>query len=449
MSFLAGTDRGDLRKVEVAKLLKQNQIAMKLNSKADKLYASIWDEKQKELMPNSLPITNQPTLAMLLTEDNQRIISDTELMKRKALENLLKIAQPVIAEYILDQLDDEDIKFMNQMFASLVEKVRQEFTNGVDKNVLVNIIKNSRYFPSALGLNATTREQEQAEFQPPQQPVQPPQQPVQEPTPKRREPTPKRRKPTPKRRVLTPKRREPTPKRREPRKPKPPVETPEDHHHPRRGRPPKKRPIDEINFEEGKNPNPEEELIIHTPLRRKIDKGEGFTTTKRGKKRIIKGCGMKQVTTSTPNTTKSTQRHYIKHFYIDLRLLNQNILCAKYAKNDASVPSLRRERISDDAKAVIKDIIDDHFNERLFEKLEEADQRLIKRFVNALKLDIALRGESDELFQKRYDVLVGEWNSGNDSPELKRELRQYILQALNENLITKSQGYNLLYSLSL
>jgi hypothetical protein len=48
-----------------------------------------------------------------------------------------------------------------------------------------------------------------------------------------------------------------------------------------------------------------------------------------------------------------------------------------------------------------------------------------------------------------YEVLLGQVNSGQNNPAIKRELKEYILRAITENLIPKSQGLTKLFELSL
>jgi hypothetical protein len=57
--------------------------------------------------------------------------------------------------------------------------------------------------------------------------------------------------------------------------------------------------------------------------------------------------------------------------------------------------------------------------------------------------------EFDAGYQLHYEVLLGEINSGNNNPALKRELKEYILRAITEGLIPKSQGLTKLFELSL
>jgi hypothetical protein len=57
--------------------------------------------------------------------------------------------------------------------------------------------------------------------------------------------------------------------------------------------------------------------------------------------------------------------------------------------------------------------------------------------------------EFDEAYQLNYEVLLGQMNSGQNNPVVKKQLKQYILRAITENIIPKAQGYNMLFELSL
>jgi hypothetical protein len=77
------------------------------------------------------------------------------------------------------------------------------------------------------------------------------------------------------------------------------------------------------------------------------------------------------------------------------------------------------------------------------------DQRIVSTFVRTMRIpDIDMK-EFDEAYQKNYEILLGQVNSGQNNPLVKRELKEYILRAISEGLIPKSQGYNKLFELSL
>ena len=64
-------------------------------------------------------------------------------------------------------------------------------------------------------------------------------------------------------------------------------------------------------------------------------------------------------------------------------------------------------------------------------------------------MDIVTDDTDEQDFQKKYEILLGEYNSGNNNPEIVKQLKSYILQAMNEHLMPKSQGLYLMHQLSL
>jgi hypothetical protein len=98
---------------------------------------------------------------------------------------------------------------------------------------------------------------------------------------------------------------------------------------------------------------------------------------------------------------------------------------------------------------MIIDIVDDKYNANLFNKMKQDDQRIVSNFVRVLKIPDIDMSEFDAGYQLHYEVLLGEVNSGNNNPAIKRELKEYILRAITEQLIPKSQGLTKLFELSL
>lgn len=142
-------------------------------------------------------------------------------------------------------------------------------------------------------------------------------------------------------------------------------------------------------------------------------------------------------------------RHYLGKFYVEKHRLKDNILSVKYASTDAHIPTCKVQNISNEVKSIIEDVMHDRYNERLFQQLNANDKRVFKRFVRGIKLDIPINDEAEKEFQKEYQILKGEFQSGNDSPEIKKALKKYILEGLAENRINKNECHFLLYQLSL
>jgi hypothetical protein len=98
---------------------------------------------------------------------------------------------------------------------------------------------------------------------------------------------------------------------------------------------------------------------------------------------------------------------------------------------------------------MILDIVDDKYNANLFNKMKQDDQRIISNFVRVLKIPDIDMSEFNEGYQLHYEVLLGQVNSGQNNPTVKKELKEYILRAITEGLIPKSQGLTKLFELSL
>jgi hypothetical protein len=138
-----------------------------------------------------------------------------------------------------------------------------------------------------------------------------------------------------------------------------------------------------------------------------------------------------------------------RKFVIDMEKLRKNILSVTYQSCRASIPSLKRENISNDVKKIITDIVQDKYNANLFNKMKPDDQRIVSTFVRTMKIENIDMREFDEAYQKNYEILLGQVNSGQNNPLVKRELKECILRAITEGLIPKSQGYDKLFELSL
>ena len=137
----------------------------------------------------------------------------------------------------------------------------------------------------------------------------------------------------------------------------------------------------------------------------------------------------------------------IGKFYIDLGKLHNNILNVKYTSCRGSVPNIKAERISDDVKDVILDIIRNKYNSKLFDKLFTDDQRIIANLIKILRIPVINMDVFNKKYQHEYEILLGQVNSGNTNEKVKLQLKKYILRGISENLIPRNQGLNQLLNL--
>jgi len=147
----------------------------------------------------------------------------------------------------------------------------------------------------------------------------------------------------------------------------------------------------------------------------------------------------------------SVNRYYVneKKYYIDMHKLRANTLSVKYTSSDNNLSSLPVQRISNALKNAIEDTSLNAFNDSKFKSLNEGDRRLMKRVAKLTKMEIELSCDDEDDFQRKYEILLGEYNSGNNSPIVKAELKKYVVEAMTEGLITRTQGLYLIYQLSM
>ena len=183
-----------------------------------------------------------------------------------------------------------------------------------------------------------------------------------------------------------------------------------------------------------------EQFRPESPLRRRSSRIRNQTRTGTG---VISGRGLKM----QPKTVQN--RHYIGNFYIEKHKLRDNLLSVKYSKNEVPPSALRPRSISTALRGLIEDVIADNYNEKVYHMLDDDDKRVFKKFVKVLKLPIDTHDDLDKEYQKNYELLKGQFMSGNNSPEIKNQLRKYIIEGMNDGKLNRSESMFLLYQLSL
>ena len=173
-------------------------------------------------------------------------------------------------------------------------------------------------------------------------------------------------------------------------------------------------------------------------------KVKGFGLKKQNRRRIV-GRGASD---EEPETELDVTRKEFNGKFIDLRKLKENILNIKYCKTNAYVPTVKAQHISNDVKEVITDLISDKFDNRLFEKLPEGDRRLVKRVIKAFSLDINIKDMTEDEYRKQFDVVLGQFQAGNNSPLIKNKLKQYVIESMESGFLTRRESWNILFELS-
>ena len=173
-------------------------------------------------------------------------------------------------------------------------------------------------------------------------------------------------------------------------------------------------------------------------------KVKGFGLKKQNRRRIV---GRGASDEDTEPEVDVTRKEFNGKF-IDLRKLKDNILTIKYVKTNAYVPTVKAQHISNDVKEVITDLINSKFDNRLFEKLAEGDRRLVKRVIKAFSLDVDLKDNTEEEYKRQFDVILGQFQAGNNSPLIKNKLKQYVIESMESGFLTRRESWNILFELS-
>ena len=101
-----------------------------------------FQEKQAQQFPTALPLSNNPTLGQVISEETQKISLDPEIVFQRAEAKLITIAPKEATDYILDRLDDEEMYYLVNSWDGITKKLREQYsTKGLDKEVFIRLIK--------------------------------------------------------------------------------------------------------------------------------------------------------------------------------------------------------------------------------------------------------------------------------------------------------------------
>lgn len=135
--------------------------------------------------------------------------------------------------------------------------------------------------------------------------------------------------------------------------------------------------------------------------------------------------------------------------------LHKSFVNIKYASGKV-VPSIPQKYVSADfVKLVMKVLDDKKMDKKVFHKLSDDEQQyfcLIARkcdFDSVIGLGMSKATSQDEQKeQDRFEMLRGTIIAGNNSPEVLKEMKMFILKFINDKRLPKQQGHDLLYEIA-
>lgn len=142
------------------------------------------------------------------------------------------------------------------------------------------------------------------------------------------------------------------------------------------------------------------------------------------------------------------------NFVISIPHYNNSILKLKYIKTGQDVPNLTT-RMNEDFNEFIESFLDTQkINTKMLNKLNSEDKQFFKKLIT--KSGLSVKYKSKELSSKeedqeneRFNLVKSEFIAGNDNKQLIKELKSFLLKFMNDGRISKKEGNELLYHLSL
>jgi hypothetical protein len=140
---------------------------------------------------------------------------------------------------------------------------------------------------------------------------------------------------------------------------------------------------------------------------------------------------------------KPSEKQIHKKYFIDTQKLNNNILELRYAKN-RHLTNIKSQFIGHGVKNIIHSIINDNnMNQNEYHVLTEQEKHLIRTILHMLD-KAHLLSNADEAFNERFQILLSEYNAGNNSEILRNQIKQYILHAMKLNMIGRQAGQQMI-----
>jgi hypothetical protein len=157
---------------------------------------------------------------------------------------------------------------------------------------------------------------------------------------------------------------------------------------------------------------------------------------------IVSGSGMVEL----PKYIK-----FDKHLLSINDLKNKNKIVVKFVSSPNTMASQFKGTpiISNNLRDLILDTVQDKYNKKLFDMLGPNDRRLFKKLVKVLKIHtVDIDNSEDAEEEKQFQILLGEWEAGNNSPNIIATLKKHIRLAILDKRISKSSGLELLLDLN-
>lgn len=130
----------------------------------------------------------------------------------------------------------------------------------------------------------------------------------------------------------------------------------------------------------------------------------------------------------------------LNKMFIDVDKLEDNKISLKYVSTRNTVNGFSKTRVSDSLRDAIKDLLDDVFVKKDFEKLTKKDKAMFLRFCDTCHINVGI--SSQEEIKKASEILLGEIRAGNDGA--KKELTDLVNNSILGKQINLKLGLKIL-----
>jgi hypothetical protein len=129
-------------------------------------------------------------------------------------------------------------------------------------------------------------------------------------------------------------------------------------------------------------------------------------------------------------------------YQIDKKALRNNSLIIRYSRN-RHLTEIKPQFVSNNAKDIIEQMCSSgNFDLKIFHKLTPKEKHLIEVLNNRFHIGVETGG--DDSFQRRFELVRGEIENGNNSDRLKNEMRQMLVHMKQTGAISGVQMHQYL-----
>lgn len=136
--------------------------------------------------------------------------------------------------------------------------------------------------------------------------------------------------------------------------------------------------------------------------------------------------------------------------------IQESYISVRYLSNGKAVASIPQKYVSKDFVKLIGVLLDENLLDKaMFNKLNAEEQQYLRmlgnkcEFGQSIGLGVSSHlTDSEQKEQDRFEMLRGTIIAGNNSPEVLKEMKMFILKFINEKKIPKTEGHDLLYEIA-